>query len=309
MSEASKRVTNLLTHFKSVSIDSIIPAPNIKRNYNNVDIDYLMFLPLGKDLIYFTEVLTENVDNISLTNYYNNINSFNIDFNHRYIVNIGEYRPAENSIIIGKKANKDAIYHELLHLASSYYDKKSDIIYSGFSQCTNNSNIGFGLTEGYTEYLNQTYFSDYTTERSKYTYTAEVLLCTKLNALIGKNKLNSFYFNSNLPGLIDELAKYSTKDEAVKFIETVDYMTCSQFISNMIPVFEGNYFIDSFINALDFILLSRVKKLSLAYENEKITYDKLVDFIDQAILNIQENKYRKEKSTNELKQKILEYKK
>ena len=75
------------------------------------------------------------------------------------------------------------------------------IIYSGLSE----QNIGIGLNEGYTELLAKRYFD----KSNNNGYIFETQIAKLLELIIGQEKMESYYFNANLYGLIEELRKYN----------------------------------------------------------------------------------------------------
>ena len=97
-----------------------------------------------------------------LTILINNINTLKIHCKSFKILNLifntnyaGEYDTITNTININDEEIKKDIFHELLHMASSFY--KNGVVFSGFSQLRFSS-IGDGLNEGYTELLCRRYF-------------------------------------------------------------------------------------------------------------------------------------------------------
>ena len=92
--------------------------------------------------------------------------------------------------------------HELLHLASR--KRVGKIILSGFRQVTNQTIMGRYLNEGYTEYLNQKYFS----KKDRTVYAEAVTFAQGIERIVGRKKMEKLYFDANLLGLIDHLGKY-----------------------------------------------------------------------------------------------------
>lgn len=112
---------------------------------------------------------------------------------------------------------EEALYHELLHAASS---KENDGIYfTGFRQYP--PVIGMSINEGYTELLNQRYFQKDKKDKL-ITYPYEVAVAKIVELIVGKEKMTSLYFNSDLKGLVEELSKYQSIDKIKKFISNLD---------------------------------------------------------------------------------------
>ena len=179
----------------------------------------------------FADVLTSSLSHNKLNLFYENINRLNITHSYflkdyllhnQYIA--GEYLPSSNTIKINKSKSDGTIFHELLHMSSSYCSN-NDMIHSGFSikSLTNNLyNIGIGLTEGYTEVLRDRYFhSD--NERTFYEWQQTFSLLTE--CIVGKDKMENFYFNADLKGFLNELSKYNDPIDVINFLKAVDDVT------------------------------------------------------------------------------------
>ena len=188
----------------------------------------------------------------------------------------GQYNPKYNTIFFKDSfisSSIGAITHELLHAASSYYDRKRNVIYVGLSQMYLNledekktETYGLALNEGYTQYLNNKYFVDQnsmtlnifdkrvTIDKENYltketVYKDEQIIAKALNAIVGEDKMQSFYFRGDLNGLVKELEKYQPRETIYRFINYTDVLC---FYSGKInieneTVDEVKKFINSFL--------------------------------------------------------------
>lgn len=111
------------------------------------------------------------------------------------------------------------LYHELLHMSSTIIDKENIVAFSGFSQIGQSVPIGVALDDGYTELLLYRLFN---LNKQHMTYKYEVMISTVIEEIITKDKMINLYFNANLSGLTNELQKYNTKDNVIKFLENLD---------------------------------------------------------------------------------------
>lgn len=166
----------------------------------------------------FVTTIQQKNPNFDLSNFYNRFNDimyFDVKFPR--IVN-GLFNPMLNVIVnLNQSKNADlTVTHELFHAASS-----NNMFSSGFHHTILSSGhtghqiqIGKWLNEGYTELLNIRYFD------SEYgrSYLHEVFLMNKLEHIIGKEKMEQLYINSDLKGLINEINKYLDKKETMTFI-------------------------------------------------------------------------------------------
>ena len=110
-----------------------------------------------------------------------------------------------------------AITHELLHMASSY--KKGLIRICGFSQTLANSyEIGYGINEGFTEYLNCKYFN----QKAVPAYEPLQNITKIIAEIVGVETMEKLYFQGNLKGLVNELSKYQSEEQSLDLIYDID---------------------------------------------------------------------------------------
>ena len=137
----------------------------------------------------------------------------------------GTYEVANNKI---NYANESAIGHELLHMASSFYDKIKKIEYCGFSQCSNSKRIGMGLDEGYTELLASRIFNK---KHKPEAYHRLVRLAHLFEFFFDNPKeMEDYYFNHDLPGFIRHMSKFASKDEIVDILSSMDIILAKHTI-------------------------------------------------------------------------------
>ena len=186
----------------------------LKQN-NNINYDRFNN-NLKEEIISFCNVLLKNIDSKYLDNFYNNINSLNIIQSPYDDIHKNSYHPEDNTIYIEKETAHELIFHELFHMASSKCE--GDNIYCGFVEWTAEDMIGKGLNEGYTQRLAEKYFNCDSTN----VYYEEVLFAKLTELIVGEEEMSKFYFTSDLGGLIKELEKYSSLEDIMSFIETID---------------------------------------------------------------------------------------
>ena len=147
----------------------------------------------------------------------------------------GSYDTKENTIDLETmKLSKymNAKKHELLHAASTYYDKKNGVIYCGLSQMyineedpKKNEVYGIGITEGVTQYYANKFYDPLHMLTPAYSvYKEEQIIAKALEKIVGETKLMSCYFKANLKGLVDELEQYTSREEVYKFINYTDVL-------------------------------------------------------------------------------------
>ena len=193
----------------------------------------------------FLEWLEKLIPEDSRDNFYRNIRTLSIDYNFEYldrkksnnvatnIEGVGEYNCTSNHITINKEYleylssisnDEDFIYnnyavsimHELAHMASANYDRKTNISKCGFNTYpfsdVNDNNRG--LTEGITELISFTaipFVSSYTSG-----YFKEMKIAKQLEMIVGTNVLLESYFsNKGLEEIKNNLLKYINDENKV----------------------------------------------------------------------------------------------
>lgn len=130
----------------------------------------------------------------------------------------GIYNSRTNQI---KYRTKNAFGHELLHMASTYYDKETNIGYVGFKQSNNKSYIGQGLNEGYTELLTSRIYNN----NKITTYYKEAKIARLLEFFFDDPKeMEKYYFNHDLPGFIHHMEQYTSRDNIIKLLLDMDHI-------------------------------------------------------------------------------------
>lgn len=272
-----------------------IPEEIEKRHYHvsDINIEKLYSLNFAKQLKYFTEKMIQNFKEEDLQNFLNNINSLKVKTiskkvsKHHNYYTIGTYDTDINTICVTKEDAEIAIYHELLHMAST---KMTDdnTTRTGFHYINKYGNIGTGINEGYTYLLSKRYFED-----TNYGYNYQLIIAERLEEIIGREKMESLYLNANLYGLINELKKYDEEKVIMKFIYNLD------FITNVIGDKKRNflrkkYLQDSIYSVSNFLIKCYLIKRLNEFENGKISYDVLESSIFNYIEEL-DLKYKIEK--------------
>ena len=182
------------------------------------------------------------------------INKTSIDFNFRYpnekleTLKIkkhsnSDYLIRKNKIRLKKK--KD-IYHELFHVFT-LYKMDSNHIFSGFNQYGLLYDIANSFDEGYTDLLTNRYFDD------EILYMIEANIVSKVELMLGKEKMRNMYTSNDLMGLIKFLSKHSSKQEAIGFITMMDKLDNYDYESkeaiNLMNIL-SNYLVNVYLNFL-----------------------------------------------------------
>lgn len=209
---------------KPQNISKVILPKELKIEVDEIDLERLKKQKYGKELLKFVEVMVNNFPKEDLINFYNNINTLKVKEKSFDIGNFlfkaytaGQYNPKKNVINLEEKYAIISIYHELFHMASAIAGTR--IV--GFHQSEGSVSIGKGLNEGYTELLCRRYFGPGAISLS---YEFSMYAASQIEDLVGKDKMQSLYFRANLKGLIDELKKYASEEDIMKFINDTDFV-------------------------------------------------------------------------------------
>lgn len=126
------------------------------------------------------------------------------------------YEVARNQIVLSSNYQSNEFFHELFHTASSAYLYQKNTNFCGISQRSPKTHINIGkcLNEGYTELLNERYFS---TNLST-SYCEEKNIAWAIEEIVGLKAMYNYYFNADLPGLISNLLKYDDEGNILLFL-------------------------------------------------------------------------------------------
>lgn len=234
---AKALLENLPTKYslKKIKKSGVLKSPIVCSDTKQISLNECLRFEENNEIIKeFYTVLEKKLSHCDLSALYTNmgtlkINSANDSFLFKLLDALtgtrtgGAYLPKHNSIHIddepfGRNTLKRYILtHELLHMASTRKDK--NFTYSGFHIRGKKLDIGEGLNEGYTELLNGKYFS---TARRNDSYFDLQMLAFGIEDIVGQENMEKMYFSNNLSGLIESIARYSSKDEAIELIAKMD---------------------------------------------------------------------------------------
>ena len=302
--------------YKPKNISKVTLPPELTSEYSEIDINKIVATKYGESIVKFADVVINNFSAEDLTNFYNNINDLKTKSKKFGIQNLilrsktaGQYDSKKNEITIDDDTAETTIYHELFHMASSTY--KDGIRYSGFRQTSLKlgvDSLGKGINEGYTELLSQRYFTPDSSVTGAYKY--QVFIAEKLEQIIGKEKMQSLYLNSNLKGLIDELKQYVSEEEIMKFISNTDFLV-NHMDDKKLQLFEKNMIGNCLKSINRFVIICYSKKLQQQVKDGEISSNdeilqKLAEYISSLASNIKIRKRRYEVMTDEDIQESLQ---
>lgn len=243
-----------------------VDTKELRLNLNQIDKNNIVNLKFKSVLEHFINVICEDRTTEELKILYKNINNLKIkekkNLNFYNIVNkvkaAANYDIKNNIITVIKNSCFGSIYHELLHAASSKY--KNGKYYSGFYQVDikENFEIGLGLNEGYTTFLDERYFIDKSGEKKS--YGMEKRFAELVERIIGKEKMEEMYFKADLQSLIEELKQYDCEENIIAFLKSIDTIT-RYFYKNK---FVDDKYIENHLNYVSFFLSNCYTKKQVA---------------------------------------------
>lgn len=219
--EEKKQKLNIdLKHLKEEKFNK-----NIYAKFTKEDADYVLKvtdkIKTNQDLAHFESALLKNIKIEFMRNFFINapyitIKKFSvleapIKNDHRIL---GTYNGSTKEIKVYDK-KESTLNHELLHAASS------DFTYSavGFSvEFEKAGMFGEGLNEGYTELINNRIFKYKSKSYIHLQYLARLIE----DFFENKEDMMLYYFNANVFGLIIELLKSMSLEDAISIIVDMD---------------------------------------------------------------------------------------
>ena len=195
-------------------------------------IDFDKFGKYKNLVIEFVDIFEKKFDKDQINNMYENLKTLKITTNIpktkklSNFISVGYYNSKDNEIVIetdDKNIIKYTMFHELLHM-SSRRQKENDY-YCGFNIL---NQIGKGINEDYTEYLLVKYFN----KENDLNYRQRLMY--NIESIVGEDKLEDLYFNSDLYSLIKELSKYGPKKEIIRLLYAYDSVYNMTYVNNLI---------------------------------------------------------------------------
>lgn len=194
---------------------------------------YLKFGQYNKTVTDFYQNLETCFSEYNLSAFYRNMKTLTITNKKRnfsdYLESLIIKQPSSatyyddtNTVHITEDKNastRSMITRELLKMSTTR--EGENVTFCGFSQHHKDkkTSIGDALNLGYTDYLNQKYFNrDYLDECNQ----QEQIIAQGIENIVGSRRMEALYFESDLRSLINELAKYTTIDNAMDLIRNFD---------------------------------------------------------------------------------------
>lgn len=188
-----------------------------------------------KNLSPYVDKLTKNIDENLLKDMYRNLSNASTHRNPLiFLLGLGgSYSPNKNRISYSLSSS---IGHELLHLSSNYYNKKTKEYHSGFGQQKGYAKIGDGLDEGYTELLASRIFNK---DGKPQSYFKAVRIAKLMEFFFDDPKdMQQYYFKHNLPGFIIYMQQFIPRKKFIKMLIDLD-ITTRLGIMSVIPTIKS----------------------------------------------------------------------
>lgn len=189
-------------------------------NFNDIKTGYVTSINkhfvIPNEIKDMVQLLEKSIPNENLYNLYNNLKTVQIEKQlSLLLLGIKGKYDSKNNILSYSLIS--SLEHELIHLASSYYDKGKQFWQSGFLNYSNNLVFAKAFNEGYTDLTARRIFN----KKTKF-YDEEVKIVEKIEQLFDKERLQKYYFNNDTVALINTLCKYMKREEVIKLFVTFD---------------------------------------------------------------------------------------
>lgn len=172
-------------------------------------------------ILHFIDTIRKNFNEDDLAFMVNNFNNLKV-YNFKledYLRSDGiraYYSSLDNAIFLHEGNPKEYIFHELFHASSTI--GKDDKFCVGFANYSENP-IGYGINEGYTQFLTNRYFPS---KLSKFFYPYLTQIAEIVEYIVGKDEMQSMYMRCELNSLYEKLSSYSSPEDAMNFLFTLD---------------------------------------------------------------------------------------
>lgn len=185
---------------------------------------------------YFNDFITKRMPGFDPSIFYKNYPTLKVllkekkDMNRNKLfaikkrAKVGYYDSNTNSIVSSDEMIDDVIWHELLHVSS--FIRCRNETHCGFCVRRNDSvPIGNGINEGYTELLNERYF---TPNYNRHSYNIERKYMHIIEYIVGQSNLINMYSSANLEGFIRHLEQFIDRRSIITFIHNLDFITITK---------------------------------------------------------------------------------
>lgn len=300
IADKSFKKYKLHKEFKSKTMTAIDLPPEIVKKHSEIDKERLLQQKFGDSIINFATTITDKIPNANLTLLYNNLSSLTTSTKNYKIDKLlfgssteGSYIACDNNIKLSESNYNLTIDHELFHVSSTFYKKEDGMVFSGFNQRLGKKNIGVGINEGYTQLLTERYFGE--SKEVMLAYKYEKNIAERLETIIGKEKMESLYFNANLYGLIQELTQYENENNIMQFINDFDFLS-NHLLETHLLSSEKNMFTSKLKSVYRFLLSCYIKKLKSDFDNGILSNEQLSSnlstFLDKMGTTVRSGKTR-----------------
>ena len=174
-----------------------------KKRIDDFNLDEISKYKHSEQILHFIDIIKQNFKDEDLSFMINNFNKLKV-YNFKledYLRRDGiraYYSSFDNTIFLHEKNPKVYIYHELFHASSA--KGKDNMFCVGFANYSDSS-IGYGINEGYTQFLTNRYFPS---KLNKFFYPYLTQIAEIIEFIIGKDDMQSMYMRGELNSLYEK---------------------------------------------------------------------------------------------------------
>ena len=286
--------TNLQRNFKLKKNSKIVRSPKIILRDFDIDLNPDIRKKYVKQIALFIDTLSNSLPKENLVNFYENIEDLKPDKSEKFIKKVfsslvsgsikdnsnfcAYYNSRSNSLDVNSKIDNEfldsCVLHELFHMSSR--KKVNDEMYlCGFAISKTDGCFGRGISEGFTEYLRLRYFPS-----ENFSYSYFIMVVENLEKLIGKEKMEHLYFNANLDGFVNELEKYDSRDNILKFVLDVDQLLDDDLEEN------NSLEIDNRLESVNNFLVTCYLRKTMLEKDDKVVNSEVIEKLNSFIEKI-----------------------
>jgi len=258
---------------------------SLKYMFNSQNIDEAKF---KRAIEQFQEKLSFEAPYINLDIFNKNLKTLGIFYNNYSFYNRltkqgirASYDSIENNLYITKDEVSRILYHELLHTATADINKETKEYKVGFRYANIKENIHLGrfFNEGYTEVVADRYFG----MRAAPAYVPEKAFASMIEDVVGKEKMETCYFEANVLGLFRELEKYSSQEKMVQFFKDIEQMHHNSATGVYDPKEQSRLFGNCQQYCLE-CYLTKLKQKGMSHEEISMNYAKYLDTVYERVI-------------------------
>lgn len=188
----------------------------------------------------FISVMND-IPHVDLSNFYANFKTYKIVYTTDEEFDDKCFNNQNGDITISPSDLREHLIRGLICMAS--WNHFNDVVSLGFRRTIGDNNIGDGLSFSYINLLLYRYF-DINEMDLNLEHDVRFALALFVENIVGKEKMESAFFRGALDEVINELARYSSAQEATIIVREIDHVVYANSTSAILSVFSRRIYRD-----------------------------------------------------------------